>query len=59
MKTSQMPPMDILIDRYLNYLLVEKGLSRTTLESYSRDLVGYQEFMQDSGARVFPKTILH
>ena len=43
--------MDILIDRYLNYLLVEKGLSRTTLESYSRDLVGYQEFMQDSGAR--------
>jgi len=51
MTTSRMPPMDILIDRYLNYLLVEKGLSRTTLESYSRDLVGYQQFMQDSGAR--------
>ena len=43
--------MDILIDQYLNYLLVEKGLSRNTLESYSRDLVRYQEFIQNSGAR--------
>ena len=43
--------MDILIDQYLNYLLVEKGLSRSTLESYSRDLVRYQEFIQKSGAR--------
>jgi len=43
--------MDILIDQYLNYLLVEKGLSRSTLESYSRDLVRYQEFIQNSGAR--------
>src|SRR3989304_3221649 len=29
------------IDQYLNYLLVEKGLSRATLESYSRDLLNY------------------
>jgi integrase/recombinase XerD len=43
--------MDILIDQYLNYLLVEKGLSRSTLESYSRDLVRYQEFIQNCGAR--------
>ena len=43
--------MDILIDQYLIYLLVEKGLSRSTLESYSRDLVRYQEFIQNSGAR--------
>jgi integrase/recombinase XerD len=43
--------MDILIDQYLNYLLVEKGLSRSTLESYSRDLVRYQEFIQNSGTR--------
>ncbi len=51
MLPSQMPPMNILIDQYLNYLLVEKGLSRSTLESYSRDLVRYQEFIQNSGAR--------
>jgi integrase/recombinase XerD len=42
-KTS---PIDILIDQYLNYLLVEKGLSRTTLESYSRDLTRFQIFLR-------------
>ena len=41
--------MDILIDQYLNYLLVEKGLSKTTLESYSSDMVRYRQFLQDSG----------
>jgi integrase/recombinase XerD len=48
MRSSKMPPpsIDILIDRYLNYLLVEKGLSDTTLESYSRDLLRYREFLQ-------------
>jgi len=48
--------MNILIDQYLNFLLVEKGLSRTTLESYSRDLVRYQEFIQDSGSRNISET---
>jgi integrase/recombinase XerD len=38
-----------LIDRFLNYLLVEKGLSRATLESYSRDLLRYVEFMDRNG----------
>ena len=49
MFSSQMPPMDIIIDQYLNYLIVEKGLSGATLESYSRDLVRYQKFIQKSG----------
>lgn len=48
--------MHILIDQYLNYLLVEKGLSATTLEAYSRDLIRYQEFIQDSGARGISET---
>ncbi|MBW2427485.1 MAG: site-specific tyrosine recombinase XerD [Deltaproteobacteria bacterium] len=43
--------MDILTDQYLNYLLIEKGLSRTTLESYSRDLVRYQEFLRQNGTQ--------
>jgi integrase/recombinase XerD len=42
--------MDILIDRYLNYVTVEKGLSWKTLEAYSRDIIRYQEFLQKNGA---------
>jgi integrase/recombinase XerD len=45
MASLKQPPIDNLIDRYLNYLLIEKGLSSTTLESYSADMVRYQEFL--------------
>ena len=38
-----------MIDQFLNYLLVEKGLSRATLESYSADLLRYADFMQQTG----------
>ncbi|MCU0604094.1 MAG: site-specific tyrosine recombinase XerD [Desulfobacterales bacterium] len=41
--------LSILIDQFLNYLLVEKGLSRATLESYSADLLRYADFMQQTG----------
>ncbi len=51
MPRAKLPPLDILIDRYLNYLLVEKGLSGATLESYSRDLIRYQEFMRQNQNR--------
>jgi integrase/recombinase XerD len=37
------------IDQYLNYLVVEKGLSRATLESYSRDLLKFTEFLDKNG----------
>ena len=46
MPASKLPPMDNLIDLYLNYLLTEKGLSRATLESYSADMIRYREFLQ-------------
>lgn len=38
-----------MIDQFLNYLLVEKGLSQATLESYSADLLRYADFMQQTG----------
>ena len=37
--------MNQLIDEYLNYLTVEKGASRNTIDGYSRDLSRYAGFV--------------
>ena len=42
------PNPDALIDRFLNYLLVEKGLSKKTLDAYSRDIIRYRDFLYDN-----------
>ncbi|MCF8067501.1 MAG: site-specific tyrosine recombinase XerD [Desulfobacterales bacterium] len=39
-------PLDRLADRYYNYILVEKGLSKKTLSSYSRDLSRYFDYLR-------------
>jgi integrase/recombinase XerD len=39
--------MQEILNRYLNYLTVEKGLSANTLESYSRDLKKFIAFLED------------
>jgi integrase/recombinase XerD len=41
--------MDVFIDEYLNFLTVERGLSRHTLDAYSRDLNRYMSFIHNSG----------
>ncbi|MCP3952649.1 MAG: site-specific tyrosine recombinase XerD, partial [Desulfobacterales bacterium] len=41
-----MHQLDFLADQYLNYLLVEKGLGKKTLDAYSRDLVRYFESLK-------------
>jgi integrase/recombinase XerD len=43
-----MDQLDILVDGYVNYLLVEKGLSEKTIEAYSRDLAKYISFIKRS-----------
>ena len=43
--------LDNLVDRYINYLVLEKGLSNKTIESYSRDLSRYLEFLRHKGIK--------
>ncbi len=43
--------MHHLIDEYLNYLTVEKGASRNTIDGYSRDLNRYAGFVGEGGTR--------
>jgi integrase/recombinase XerD len=38
---SSVAPLELYLDQFLNYLTVEKGSSRHTLEAYSRDLGRY------------------
>ncbi len=40
---------DHWLDRFLHHLVVEKGLSRNTLEAYARDLHGYLAFLAERG----------
>ena len=39
--------MNEYLDLFLNYLLVEKGLTKNTLEAYSRDLSVYLDFLAE------------
>lgn len=38
--------IDQLSDQFINYLVVEKGLSKNTVAAYSRDLVLYLDFLR-------------
>jgi integrase/recombinase XerD len=39
------------LDKYLNYLTVEKGLAANTVEAYSRDLNRFLDFLEARGIR--------
>ena len=41
--------MNHYLDLFLNYLLVEKGLARNTLEAYSRDIGRYLNHLEADG----------
>ncbi|MEI7672410.1 MAG: site-specific tyrosine recombinase XerD [Deltaproteobacteria bacterium] len=41
--------MQHLIDEYLNFMSVEKGASRNTIDGYSRDLNRYAGFIEERG----------
>jgi len=48
-ETQNMTTWDRLADQYFTYLLVEKGLSKATLEAYGRDLNRYFGYLGDIG----------
>ena len=48
--------MEHLLDQFLNYLVVERGLSPNTLESYSRDLIKYLEYLSRKGIKDINET---
>ncbi|NIQ38047.1 MAG: site-specific tyrosine recombinase XerD [Proteobacteria bacterium] len=39
---------DLWVDRFFDYLAIEKGLSRNTLDSYGRDIRLFLEFLEES-----------
>lgn len=47
------PNPNTLIDQFLNFLLVEKGLSKKTLEAYSRDIIRYRNFLAEHQTVLF------
>jgi len=53
MVKSRPPSPDALIDQFLNYLLVEKGLAQKTLEAYSRDIIRYRSFLAENNSTAF------
>ncbi len=40
------------VERFLNYLTVEKGLSRNTLEAYKRDITKFQKHIEDKNKTI-------
>jgi len=48
--------MNDYLDLFLAYLTVEKGLTKNTLEAYSRDIAAYLDFLEGSG-RTEPRQV--
>ncbi|MBI5409013.1 MAG: site-specific tyrosine recombinase XerD [Nitrospirae bacterium] len=40
------------VERFLNYLTVEKGLSANTLESYKRDIDKFESYLKNAGKKI-------
>ncbi|MBX6395060.1 MAG: site-specific tyrosine recombinase XerD [Alicyclobacillaceae bacterium] len=43
--------MKKIIERFIRYLAIEKGLAQNTLASYQKDLLNYAAFLEQSGCR--------
>jgi len=45
------PASDLAVDRFLNYLVAEKGAAQNTLAAYSRDLAAFLQHLERRGIR--------
>ena len=45
-----------ILDLFLHYLMVEKGLARNTLDAYNRDLLAYLNFLEQEGISALSET---
>ena len=50
MRLLQRDNINDLIDQFLNYMRVERGVSENTIEAYGRDLRGLADFVEKEGA---------
>jgi integrase/recombinase XerD len=50
-ETRKRPPNQLL-ERFIHYLTVEKGLSQNTLLSYRRDIKGYFQYLEREGIQI-------
>jgi len=54
-KDDAVRDIEAYVRRFLNYLLVDKGLSRLTIASYASDLKGFSLFLGESLKRSLPQ----
>ncbi|MDU2271727.1 MAG: site-specific integrase, partial [Staphylococcus lugdunensis] len=40
--------MNTIIEEYLNFIQIEKGLSNNTIGAYRRDLKKYKDYLEDN-----------
>ena len=50
---------DELLDSFVNYLRIERGLADNTVEAYSRDLTRFSEFLEEKSIRKWEKPNHH
>lgn len=48
--------LDQLVDQYLNYLIVEKGLALKTIDAYASDLSAYLDFLKNHKIKTVSET---
>lgn len=52
MRLLQRNNLNDLIDQFINYIRIERGVSKNTIDAYSRDLRGFADFVTEKRVRL-------